>query len=53
MPTLNASGKIIITVSSPAPLTVAMIMDSIKEIVKAYAFEENIEDEIEIKEVNG
>jgi len=49
----DAQGKIIITVTSPAPLTVAMIMDDIKDIIKAYAFEERIEDVIEIKEVNG
>jgi len=48
-----SQGKIEITVTSPAPLTVAMIIDGIKDIVKAYAFKEKIEDEIEINEVNG
>jgi len=48
-----SQGKIEITVTSPVPLTVAMIMDGIKDALKAYAFEEGIEEEISIMEVNG
>lgn len=48
----DAKGKLIITVTSPVPLTVAMIIDGIKDNLKAYAFEEGITNEIEIKEVN-
>ena len=50
---VNASGKIEITVRSSAPLTVVMIIDDLKKAIESYAFEEGIEDEIEIKEVNG
>ena len=50
---VNAKGKIIITVSHPLPKTVAWIMDDLKEEIARYAFEEGIEQEIEIEEVNG
>ena len=53
MPALNATGKIIITVTSRVPLTVAMIMDDLKAAIKEYAFENAIENEIRIEEVNG
>jgi len=50
---VNAKGKIIITVSHPAAFTVARIMDDLKEEITRYAWEEGIEKEIEITEVNG
>jgi len=47
----DAQGKIEITVTSPAALTVRMVMDDLKTEIQRYAFEEGIENEIEISEV--
>ena len=53
MSDLVARGKIEIIVSSPAPLTVSLIMDGIVEEIRRYAAEEEIEEENEIKEVGA
>jgi hypothetical protein len=49
----NSSGQIVITIKSPSPIGVVLAMDDIKEVVQEYAIENGIEDEIEIREVNG